>query len=544
MAALAFIVIATSQARAQEVFVATGSLNEGRYEHAAAQLADGRVLVVGGWGMPTLGSFTALSSAETYDPLTDTWTLTGSMAEMRIGPAAAVLPSGRVLVAGGYGPIPQGGYGPLSTAEIYDPASGSFSPVGAMSQPRWGAAIGLLPDGRVLVAGGNDQFFGWSNTAEIFDPATGTFSPTGIMPQGRNRDAVAQLPNGDLLLAGGCFCSPLRYDATTGTFTPTSPMLADRPYSTATTVDDGRVLVAGGYDASGELFDSATGLFSYAGAMVQFRSSHTATLLTSGHVLLAGGNGPLDSAELFDTAAGFAPTAALHTARTAHTATRLLDGRVLLAGGVGSWAPLQSSELFYESGYVDTVAPVITVPSDITVGAWDAGGIVVSYTVSGTDNVDKIVTVLCSPASDSIFPVGTTTVACSATDQAGNIGENSFQVIVLPPFELSLQLSSSSVVNPVSGVTTISGTVSCNRDASGFVSGTVTQLIANRAVVSAFFSAEIACTAPGPSKWTATASPAPSRFKAGKATVSLYGGACNVTCDSESIEATVKLIGH
>jgi hypothetical protein len=449
-----------------------------------------------------------------------------------------------VLVAGGYGPIPQGGFGPLATAEVYDPASGSFTPVGSMSQPRYGAAVGVLPDGRVLVAGGTDQFFGPSFTAEVFDPATGTFSPTGNMPQGRNRDAVARLPNGDLLLTGGCFCSSLRYEAATATFVPTSPMISDRPNSTATTLDDGRVLVAGGFTASGETYDGTTGLFSYAGAMAQFRVGHTATLLTSGHVLLAGGNGPLDSAELFDTTAGFAPTASFHTARTAHTATRLLDGRVLVAGGVGSFAPHQSTELFYESGYVDTAAPVITVPSDITEGAFNPDGIIVNYTVSATDNVDHTVTVLCTPSSGSLFAVGTTTVTCSATDAAGNTGEASFHVTVLAPFDLSLQLSSSSLVNPVSGIATISGTASCNRDAFGFVSGTVTQLLANRAVVSAFFSAEIACTAPGPVKWTATASPAPSRFKAGKATVRANAGACNVTCDFDAAEKSVTLTGR
>ena len=320
-------------------------------------------------------------------------------------------------------------------------------------------------------------------------------------------------------------------------------MLADRPYSTATTIVDGRVLVARGYDASGELFDSTTGLFSYAGAMVQFRSSHTATLLTSGHVLLAGGGGPLHSAELFDTATGFAPTAALHTARGAHTATRLLDGRVLLAGGVGSFAPLQSSELFYASGYVDTVAPFITVPSDITVGAWTRVGswsaTRPAHPITST-NRDRLV--LADLRLD--LPGRHDDGRVLGHHQAGNIGENSFDVTVLPPLELSLQLSGSSVVNPVTRVATISGTASCNLDASGSVYGTVTQVLANRAIVSTFFATELTCTAPGPTTWTAVVSPAPSQFKAGKATVSLYGSACSLTCDSETIDATIKFTGH
>lgn len=151
--------------------------NKGRARHAATLLNSGKVLVATGFGPGGVSS-----SAELYDPATDTWSL----------------PDGRVLVAGGVGP--SGGL--LSSTELYDPATGTWSPTGSLSQVRGLHTATLLPDGRVLVAGGYDGSTKRSrlSSAELYDPATGTWSQTGNMSQGRSlhgRRAAAQRQGAD-----------------------------------------------------------------------------------------------------------------------------------------------------------------------------------------------------------------------------------------------------------------------------------------------------------------------------------------------------------
>jgi hypothetical protein len=129
---------------------------------------------------------------------------TGSMTVPRFGAAAAPLPDGRVLVAGGTSGIAPH-FVDLRSAEIFHPATGSFAPTGSMTVERSGAAASRLPDGRVLVAGGGSVAVLSPDlqSAEIFDPATGSFSPTGSMTVPRFGAAAAPLPDGRVLVAGG-----------------------------------------------------------------------------------------------------------------------------------------------------------------------------------------------------------------------------------------------------------------------------------------------------------------------------------------------------
>jgi hypothetical protein len=236
-----------------------GPMSTPRGRAAIAPLPDGRVLLAGGIGTTCDPFCPFLSSAEIFDPATNTFSSAGigSMSVERYDAIAAPLPDGRVLVAGGCcGPSPD----PYrSSAEIFDPATNTFSSagVGPMTRGREEAVAAPLPDGRVLVAGGNTNPYDPSS-AEVFDPATGTFSSAGIgsMSTGRPGAAAAPLPDGRILVAGGvhdelypCYLSSAEvFDPATNTFSSAGigSMSLARTGAAAAPLSDG-ALVAGGY---------------------------------------------------------------------------------------------------------------------------------------------------------------------------------------------------------------------------------------------------------------------------------------------------------
>src|SRR5437868_4855374 len=177
-------------------FVITGSLATARNGHTATLLPNGKAEVPRGGNDNSI-----LTSAELYDPASGTWSATGSIAIARAsppsGPTATLLPSGKVLVAGG-GDI----NGIHASAELYDPASGAWSATGSLTTARSGHTATLLPNGRVLAAGGGD---GGSihASAELYDPASGTWSATGSLATARFGHTATLLPNGKVLGAGG-----------------------------------------------------------------------------------------------------------------------------------------------------------------------------------------------------------------------------------------------------------------------------------------------------------------------------------------------------
>jgi large repetitive protein len=327
-----------------------GKLNAARAHHTATLLPNGKVLVVGGQG--TNGVY--LASTELYDPLvnpsTGTWTGAGYLNNARINHTATLLPNGKVLVAGGVNNVD------LATAELYDTASGNWTITGVLAAARYNHTATLLPNGEVLVAGGIGNN-GFLSSAELYDPVSGTWTNTGALVIARGYHTATLLPNGTVLVAGGqgtngVLSSAELYDPISGAWTATGSMTTNRSSYTAMLLRNGKVLVAGGagssaYLSSAELYDPTTGLWTATGSLNAFRAGHTATLLPNGKVLVAagsyysGGYHYLSSAELYDPITGtWATTSALATARGSHTATLLANGKVIVAGGVNGGNPV------------------------------------------------------------------------------------------------------------------------------------------------------------------------------------------------------------
>jgi hypothetical protein len=289
-------------------FTPTGNMRSVRTYHTATVLPNGKVLVAGGSSEGTCfcDITTPSNSAELFDLVSGTFDSTGSLGTPREAHTATLLPNGKVLVAGGVnqdnGIFDQA----TETAELYDPAVGSFTSTGSMGTARTGHTATLLPSGKVLIVGGDTTNSGGLASAELYDPATGFFTPTGSMGTARGQHTATLLPNGKVLIVGGgpggpipgSFASAELYDPAVGSFTSTGSMGTARTGHTATLLPSGQVLVAGGDGATAELYDPAAGSFAPTGSMTSPRWGATATLLPNGQVLVAGGNGA--TAELYE----------------------------------------------------------------------------------------------------------------------------------------------------------------------------------------------------------------------------------------------------
>jgi N-acetylneuraminic acid mutarotase len=355
----------------------TGSMSSRRAAFTATLLPDGQVLVAGGQSEDENGN-TYLTSAELYDPATGTWSPTGSSLFFQSWHTATLLPSGKVLAAGG---------SPGALAELYDPATGSWSLTGAMNSPREGHTAALLPNGKVLVAGGFDQGSGIVASTELYDPATNSWSAAANMGTARAEHTATLLPNGKVLVVGGTSGSSLLpsaelYDPTTNSWSEAGSLSAARYGHTATLLTSGKVMVAGGFDGFGyvtaaELYDPATNSWTPAGSHFVERYSHTATLLPSGKVLMTGGTDNIRAAEVYDPATNnWSLVGNQYATRLNHTATLLPNGKVLVAGGWNvDFVDLTTAEIFdpYAVGFSDARRPVIASTEPLLYDTGSAG---------------------------------------------------------------------------------------------------------------------------------------------------------------------------
>ena len=347
-------------------WTATGSLHTARASHTATLLPTGLVLVAGG----VSDTNAALASSELYNPTAGTWTTTGSLHVARLSAQSVLLPNGMVLTMGGC-VINDCLSSTTKSAEIYNPASGTWSVTGSMRTARAEFIAVLLPSKKVLVAGGCTSYsangcLAVTTAAELYNPATGTWTSTGAMRAARMAMTGTVLATGKALIAGGqtaasdALGSSELYNPATGTFSLTGRLITPRSGHTATLLTSGLVLMAGGENVNGvsiskaELYNPAAGMYAATGNMPSNRQEHRAVLLPTGSVLVVGGNNVnlttttvLASCATYNPATGtWATASTMKNARADHTATMLNNGHVLAAGGDNASGELSSAELF------------------------------------------------------------------------------------------------------------------------------------------------------------------------------------------------------
>ncbi len=308
---------------------AANTMSDPRWAAASVLLADGRGLIVGGYSYP---ADRCVASADEFNPETRRFIpCRGHLVVPRNFASASLLPDGKVLIAGGYNTV----LGSLDTAEVFDPATQTFTLLpGRLQTPRELFTATTLADGRVLIAGGFNTHRGRTQAlAEVYDPQTQMLTPTGSLTQDRFGQAAVRLADGRVLIAGGTHWFARH---------PGVPL------------------------ASAEVYDSATGKFHPTRSLMEVaRDRPTASLLPDGTVLIAGGqNGASEPAEAerFDpkTETFTLLPSPLTTPRMAHSAEGLPDGSVLLSGGWSTalGATTGSAEVYNPVAQTFTALPV------------------------------------------------------------------------------------------------------------------------------------------------------------------------------------------
>jgi hypothetical protein len=321
---------------AHGTWTTTGSMNTLREYNTTTLLQNGQVLVAGGVCFARNCKGGLLNTAELYNPSTGKWTFTGSMTTFRAAHTATLLANGEVLVCGGFT-----GTGILDSAELYNPSTGTWRATGNMTVARTAHSAVLLQNGEVLVAGGDIPGDSQpTNTAELYNPSTGTFKATGSMNHGRNGPPLIVLQNGDALIAGGCSnyndegcddegkasCSAELFS--NGQWSLTAKLVECANAGTyPALLPNGDALIDGLTFENGhvsEFYDPSTNVWQT--TLNPPDASGVIALLDTGRVLLPGGGS--NSGELYDASTNeWTPTGTSPIG--AQALTRLLNGQVL-----------------------------------------------------------------------------------------------------------------------------------------------------------------------------------------------------------------------
>lgn len=297
-----------------------GDMTVERQQHRNAVLYTGKVLITGGRSAALAGN---LNTAELFDPVLGTFAATHTtMTTFRRLHRVTTLDNGKVLITGGRGGAAVGNNGTLRSAQLYDPADDSFTTLAnTMVNFRTNYQATLLYTGKVLIIGGTGGVLSTDanvlNTAELFDPATNSFTATGNMNNARNNPLMIRLANGKVLVVGGTDAAgnPVQdvevYDPATGVFTSVGNMSVARDGHRTTRLDNGRAMIVGGQTTTAttdvtdtaELFNHVTVKFGATDNLTKGRQDFSLTSLPNGRILVAGGldgaGAALTTAELY-----------------------------------------------------------------------------------------------------------------------------------------------------------------------------------------------------------------------------------------------------
>lgn len=334
----------------------TGEMSLARSYHTATLLRDGKVLVVGGRDTASRW-WNGISNSELYDPRSGAWMTTGALNVARVDHQAVLLSDGKLLVVGGDYPhgSPSHAVPFEGTAELYDPDSGMWTRTGRLNTPRQDFSMTLLPTGEVLVAGGYDTSYRELNSSELYDPQSGTWRYTGSLASVRFWHSATLLKDGRVMAVGGFVNEMFMYaTAATEIYDPGTERWTDgdalplaRPMHTATLLGNGEVMVLGGQLV--DLFRPGKG-WDAAPSLAMPREAHTATVRLDGKLVVAGGShmGKPARTDVYDPASGRWLTGRpLISTRSSHTATLLPSGEILVAGGTSpDGEVLKSSEVY------------------------------------------------------------------------------------------------------------------------------------------------------------------------------------------------------
>ncbi len=324
----------------------TENLSEAKWGPRMVTLQNGKILLVGGYN----GINFSLVSADLYNPATGLWSATGNMNVGRIGHTATLLNDGRVLVTGGFSQNSSPDV--VTSAEIYNPATGQWTTVASMYLARYSHTATLLGNGKVLIVGGFAPG-SYTTETEIYDPVADTWTVVTSMTAGRGEHTATLLQDGRVLVAGGYDGGQTNaaeiYDYTNDTWTTVGNLNVGRTLHSAVTLLDGRVLIAGGRTNTAEIFNPATNIWSFAPSMSITRKGYPLILLDDGRAMALGGN---SESEVFAQTEIYDPVSNTWTAgnsmtvpRVLHAGVKLVNGEILIAGGLNNGGGLDSSEI-------------------------------------------------------------------------------------------------------------------------------------------------------------------------------------------------------